>query len=90
LHLPQKDEANGPEEQGLEVRQFIQDAAGNLFDGFKLCGLTALDYHIHDGHPNKEGYRKIAHCVARIARNMATSAVLGKDEIYSASGQISR
>jgi hypothetical protein len=35
--------------------------------------LTALDYHVHDGHPNKQGYGKIAQCVSRVVQQMATS-----------------
>jgi hypothetical protein len=37
----------------------IQEAGGKLFDGFKLCDLTAADYHPTDLHPNSRGYAKI-------------------------------
>jgi hypothetical protein len=72
VHLPQKDEMNGPNEIGMEARQSIRDAGGELYDGFKLCGLTAVDYYIHDGHPNKQGYGKIANCVGDVLLHMET------------------
>jgi hypothetical protein len=73
LHLPQKDETNGPSTLGLEARQAIRDAGGILFDGFKLCPLGASDYHIHDSHPNKQGYSKIAKCVHQVIQRMFAS-----------------
>jgi hypothetical protein len=73
LHLPQKDETNGPGELGLEARQAVRDAGGTLFDGFKLCRLSAGDYHIHDNHPNKQGYDKIAQCVHQVIQEMFAS-----------------
>jgi hypothetical protein len=66
MHLPQKDEVNEPDELGREARRSIQEAGGKLYDGFKLCGLTAADYHIHDSHPNAQGYGKIANCVSQV------------------------
>jgi len=70
VHLPQKDEMNGPNELGMEARQSIRDAGGEFYDGFKLCGLTEADYHIHDGHPNKQGYGKVANCVGEVLLHM--------------------
>ena len=61
---------NGPNELGIEARQSIRDAGGELYDGFKLCGLTEADYYIHDGHPNKQGYGKIANCVGDVLLHM--------------------
>jgi hypothetical protein len=74
VHLPQKDEMNGPNELGIEARQSIRDAGGELYDGFKLCGLTEADYYIHDGHPNKQGYGKIASCVGDVLLHMEASS----------------
>jgi hypothetical protein len=31
----------------------------------EAAGLTLGDFHITDGHPNQDGYRKIADCVER-------------------------
>jgi hypothetical protein len=73
LHLPQKDETNGPSELGLEARQAIRHEGGTLFDGFKLCRLSLGDYHIRDGHPNKQGYSKIAQCVHQVIKGMLGS-----------------
>jgi hypothetical protein len=72
MHLPQKDEVNGPSEPGMEERRSIQEAGGKLYDGFKLCPLTAADYHIHDSHPNAQGYGKIANCVSQVLQRIAT------------------
>ena len=72
LHLPQKDELQGPGELGLQARRAIRDAGGTLYDGFTLCNLTIDDYHIHDGHPNGRGYEKIARCVGDVFRQMST------------------
>ena len=74
IHLPQKNEMSGPNEIGMEARRSIQDAGGELYDGLKLCGLTEADYHIHDGHPNKQGYGKIENCVSAVLRRMETEA----------------
>ena len=74
VHLPQKDEINGPNDLGVKARRSIEDARGRLFDGFKLCGLTATDYHVHDGHPNQQGYGKIARCVGQVIRTTMTAA----------------
>jgi hypothetical protein len=72
LHLPQKDElGQGPNSLGLEARRAIEDAGGKLFDGFKLCQLTAADYYEHDDHPNKGGYTKIAACAANVINELA-------------------
>ncbi len=68
LHLPEKEEIDhGPDDLGLRAQNAIQKAGGQLFDGFKLCQLTKADYYLHDEHPNKNGYRKIATCVAGVA-----------------------
>jgi hypothetical protein len=75
VHLPQKDEMmSGPNEIGMETRQSIRDAGGELYDGFKLCGLTGADYYIQDGHPNRQGYGKIANCVSAVLLRMEAQA----------------
>ena len=67
LHLPQKNEVgHGPNSIGLRARLAIEEAGGNLFDGFKLCKLTESDYYTNDDHPNKAGYTKIAACATRV------------------------
>ena len=63
MHIPQKDEIEGPRDLGLRARGSIEEAGGKLLDGFKLCRLTASDYYSNDGHPNRDGYAKIAVCV---------------------------
>jgi hypothetical protein len=73
VHLPQKDETSGPNEIGRAARSAIEAVGGKLYDGFELCGLTQADYHVHDGHPNAQGYGKIARCVAPIVRGMAAT-----------------
>jgi hypothetical protein len=71
IHLPQKEElASGPDDLGLETRRSIEEAGGKLFDGFKLCRLTAADYHPNDQHPNSRGYAKIAACTITIINEM--------------------
>jgi lysophospholipase L1-like esterase len=71
IHLPRKGEtASGPDNLGLKVRHSIQEAGGKLFDGFKLCGLVAADYHPNDLHPNSRGYAKIAACTSRVIEEM--------------------
>lgn len=72
LHLPQKDEVgHGPDSLGMRARHAIEDAGGKLFDGFKLCQLTAADYYPNDDHPNKGGYNKIAACTTRVINEWA-------------------
>jgi hypothetical protein len=73
MHLPQKDEMAGPNASGTEERRAIQEAGGKLYDGFKLCNLTAADYHIRDPHPNAQGYAKIASCVNQVIRQIGAS-----------------
>jgi hypothetical protein len=74
MHLPQKDEMSGPNEIGMEARQSIRDSGGELYDGFRLCGLTEADYYLHDGHPNKQGYEKIENCVSQVLLRMEAQA----------------
>src|SRR5579863_4030401 len=46
IHIPQKDEiATGPDSLGATARRAIEAAGGRVFDGFKLCRLTAADYY---------------------------------------------
>lgn len=70
LHLPQKDEHNRPNVLGLKARRAIAAYGGELWDGFKLCGLTPADYDAHDRHPNARGYDKIARCVDTVVGRM--------------------
>jgi hypothetical protein len=73
IHLPEKSELDsGPNQLGLKARRSIQEAGGKLFDGFKLCRLTAADYHPNDQHPNSRGYAKIAACAMNVIKQMAT------------------
>jgi len=72
MHLPQKDEVDGPKVAGMELRRAIQEAGGKLYDGFKLCHLTAADYHVRDAHPNAQGYGKIANCVDQVLQQITT------------------
>jgi hypothetical protein len=74
IHLPQKDEIDGPTEVGLRARRSIDEAGGKLLDGFELCQLTAKDYYLNDDHPNNDGYEKIASCVNSIIREVSTGA----------------
>jgi hypothetical protein len=70
IHLPQKDEIDGPTEVGLTARHSIEEAGAKLFDGFKLCQLTPKDYYSNDGHPNRDGYAKIAFCVTNVIKSV--------------------
>jgi hypothetical protein len=70
VHLPQKDEIDGPNNLGIKARHSIKEAGGKLFDGFKLCRLTAIDYYANDEHPNSNGYAKIALCVSNVINEM--------------------
>lgn len=71
LHLPVKEELDkGPGELGVKARRTIQQAGGKLFDGFRLCGLVAGDYHPHDLHPNSRGYAKIAACTLNVIQQI--------------------
>jgi hypothetical protein len=71
IHLPEKSELDsGPNQLGLKARRSIQEAGGKLFDGFKLCRLTAADYHPNDPHPNSRGYAKIAVCAMNVIEQM--------------------
>jgi hypothetical protein len=74
IHVPQKDETDGPSDVGLAARRAMEEAGGKVFDGFKLCRLTAADYYSYDGHPNSSGYTKIARCVNNIIRDTTAEA----------------
>jgi len=69
LHLPQKDEMSGPNDLGRKARRAIEEAGGKLIDGFDLCRLGSSDYFVHDNHPNKSGYKKIADCVEHVIKD---------------------
>jgi hypothetical protein len=71
IHLPEKGELDsGPDNLGLKARRSIQEMGVKLFDGFKLCHLTAVDYHPNDLHPNSRGYAKIAACATSVIKEM--------------------
>ena len=53
------------------ARERIRQAGGRLYDGFAGCGLTRGDYHLHDRHPNAQGYAKIARCVGEAVETLA-------------------
>jgi hypothetical protein len=74
MHLPQEGEINGLKDLGLRTRHSIEEAGGKLFDGFKLCRLTARDYYSNDGHPNRSGYAKIAFCVTNAVKDVITGS----------------
>jgi hypothetical protein len=65
IQLPQKDELMLSTLDSLSERgrSFIRQTGLKYVDGSKECGLTIEDFHIHDGHPNSAGYRKILDCV---------------------------
>jgi hypothetical protein len=66
VHLPEKSELDkGPNWIGKIARRTIAEAQGKLFDGFEECHLNVDDYHVIDGHPNKQGYDKVASCVMK-------------------------
>lgn len=65
VHIPQKDEIldHAVSPLGKTTRKEIESFGGEFYDGQALCGLTKEDYFVNDGHPNKNGYSKIATCV---------------------------
>jgi hypothetical protein len=78
IHLPQKNEIGpGPDALGLKARHAIEDAGARWYDGFKLCQVTASDYHTNDEHPNQSGYRKIAACTANVIDELLSRARRG-------------
>jgi hypothetical protein len=85
LHLPEKDEVEteGPRRLGLKVSRYIfetlietsiRGAGGTVFDGLKLCRLTASDYFPNDAHPNSAGYAKIASCATTVIKELTARA----------------
>jgi hypothetical protein len=74
MHIPQKDETDGPSELGWRAGRSIRDAGGRLFDGFKLCRMTPNDYYANDDHPNSVGYAKIAGCVTDVIKQTVAAA----------------
>jgi hypothetical protein len=69
VQLPQNhDIDNEPNWLGLLARGSIEEAGGKLFDGSKICGLKKTDYRAYDGHPNRQGYAKIAACVTEVIK----------------------
>lgn len=74
VHLPEKQELErGPNWIGRLAREAIDHAHGMLFDGFRECHLTMDDYYVIDGHPNRNGYEKIASCVKKAATFVSQS-----------------
>jgi hypothetical protein len=66
IQLPQKDELDsGPDSMARRGRDFIRRNGFVFVDGFEKCGLQMTDFHLHDGHPNASGYRKVEECVYR-------------------------
>ena len=85
LHLPQRDEIDlGMNAFGLKARDAVRQAGLRLVDGFETCGLAATDYHVGDGHPNADGYRKIAACVERVIADAWPSAAVDRGSAVTA------
>jgi hypothetical protein len=64
IQLPEKPELSSELANfGERGKRFIIDNGFTYLDGFQKCGLTIADFHVHDGHPNGAGYRKIGDCV---------------------------
>jgi len=39
MHIPQKDEIDGPKDLGLRARRSIEEAGGKLLDGFQVVSI---------------------------------------------------
>jgi hypothetical protein len=64
IYLPQKSELDtGPQSFGRKANEFILQNGFAFVDGRAKCGLTLQDNYGRDGHPNPNGYSKIAACV---------------------------
>ena len=73
IQLPQKDELGGtilPD--GLLTRKLIRNVGARFADGTSLCGLNKSDFFVRDGHPNQQGYSKIAKCMEQIIEPFLT------------------
>jgi hypothetical protein len=66
IQLPTKEELKGSFSDGLLVQKLIKDSGARYVDGISLCDLDDADYYVRDGHPNQQGYNKLAKCVAQI------------------------
>src|SRR5262249_35934525 len=85
LHLPQKEEVeSGPNALGLKGREVVRQAGLKLVDGFAMCGITPADFHVRDGHPNADGYRKIGLCVERVIAETWSSAMVDRGSFVTA------
>jgi hypothetical protein len=64
IYLPEKSELDtGPRSFGRQGTDFIVRSGFAFVDGRAKCGLSLGDYYGRDGHPNANGYAKIASCV---------------------------
>jgi hypothetical protein len=64
MYLPEKNElGSGPQSFGRKANEFILQNGLAFVDGRATCGLSLQDYYERDGHPNANGYAKIATCV---------------------------
>jgi|RhiMetdeSRZDD1v2_1073273.scaffolds.fasta_scaffold387707_2 hypothetical protein len=73
IHLPGKEELKGailPD--GLLTRKLIMDSGARYADGTALCGLARSEFFVRDGHPNQQGYSKIAKCIMEIVEPFLT------------------
>ena len=85
LHLPHREEVDaGPNALSLKGREVIRQAGLKLVDGFAMCGIRPADYHVRDGHPNADGYRKIGLCVERVIAETWPSAAADRGSVVTA------
>jgi hypothetical protein len=85
LHLPQKEEVEGgPNALSLKGREVMRQAGMKPVDGFASCGMTPADFHVRDGHPNADGYRKIGLCVERVIADAWPSAAVDRGSAVTA------
>jgi hypothetical protein len=70
VHIPTKRDVylNTFDIDSEKIKKIIIESKGNYINGFEKCPLVKEDFYNYDGHPNKNGYRKMYLCLDTILR----------------------
>lgn len=70
IHMPTKKDLylNTFDIDSVKISKIIIESKGSYINGFEKCPLAKEDFYNYDGHPNKNGYRKMYLCLDAILR----------------------
>ncbi|MCB0334027.1 MAG: hypothetical protein KDD55_11045, partial [Bdellovibrionales bacterium] len=69
IHLPQKHEVAQRRYETTITSSLLKEHNIHYFPALERCDWNEQMFHLHDSHPNKEGYKSILECVSHYLLN---------------------